>query len=46
MTIQVQTTDYTQLKRLTQPKRLVGKIVDNSKETRQLPHKQRVKRKR
>ena len=32
-------------KRLTQAKRLVGKIVNNSKEARQLPHMQRVKRK-
>ena len=33
-------------KRLTQPKRLVRKIVNNSKEARQLPHTQRVKGKR
>ena len=33
-------------KRLTQPKRLVRKIVNNSKEARQLPHMQRVKGKR
>ena len=34
------------VKRLTQPKPLVGKIVNNSKEARHLASTQRVKRKR
>ena len=36
----------TRSQKVNQPKRRIGKIINNSKEARQLPHTQRVKRKR